>query len=76
MLLGGRYKSWNDRNILALKHANFLITKENAASLHLFEKIQCSNPLKALIMAYKSGIYRQTFHGSVSLLLAIILKKV
>lgn len=76
MLLKGRYKLWNDRNILALKLTNLPLTEENSETLYLFTKLKACHSIKALYLAFKSGIYRQTFHGSVSLILAIVLKKV
>ncbi|MEZ6961503.1 MULTISPECIES: glycosyltransferase family 2 protein [unclassified Aeromonas] len=71
----GRLKTWNDMHIKALANMEPSLTVENQKRLADFAKIREDGLLSRLFYVKRSGIYRQTFAGNLSLLGAVLLKK-
>lgn len=71
----GRLKSWNEIHINALANIEPSLTAENKKRLADFSKIREYGLLSRLLYVKRSGIYRQTFAGNISLLGAVLLKK-
>ncbi|WP_395598294.1 glycosyltransferase family 2 protein [Pseudomonas sp. A1437] len=75
-MLSGRFGDWNATNLTALNSIKEKLTKENQKRLECFEQARKSNLISRLRLMKRSGIYRQTKRGNISLLLAIILNKI
>lgn len=76
MLLQGRFRNWNDRNIQALQQLRAKLTPENRGILDRFAAARNRRVLPRLLGLIRCGIYRQTALGNLGLVLAAILKKV
>ncbi|WP_339898742.1 glycosyltransferase family 2 protein [uncultured Gilvimarinus sp.] len=73
MLLRGRFKHWNNRNISALVQAEHLLTAESHAILQQFKQAR-SSWLRAPWHLRQSGIYRQTPMSSTALYVAAAMR--
>ncbi|HEH9440948.1 TPA: glycosyltransferase family 2 protein [Aeromonas sobria] len=71
----GRLKTWNEIHITALSNIESCLTTENRKRLVDFSKIRECGLLSRLLYVKRSGIYRQTFSGNLSLLGAVLLNK-
>jgi glycosyltransferase involved in cell wall biosynthesis len=76
MMLKGRFRDWNDRNIAALQQlpAHVLLSK-NQAILELFAKARTGSIPRRLYNLTRSGVYRQTFLGDLGLVAAAVLRR-
>ncbi len=74
-LLNGQHKNWNDRNIRALRLLGDKLTPENRRALALFEEARFGKLTERLAKLKRSGVYRQTFYGTIGLIVAVLLKK-
>jgi glycosyltransferase involved in cell wall biosynthesis len=75
MLLQGRFKEWNDANIIALESIEYRLIPENRSILEQFAAARRKSLLPRLIHLKRSGIYRQTLLGNLGLILAAVLGK-
>lgn len=75
-LFKGQFRSWTDRNIAALDQCADLLTPESRAVLETFRKVRSKWLFRRLLALRKSGVYRQTRMGQVSLFAACILRLV
>jgi glycosyltransferase involved in cell wall biosynthesis len=77
MMLHGRFREWNDKNIAALRRLPaHLITPENRAVLDAFAQARAGPFAKRLRNLRRSGVYRQRWFGNLALLLASVLGKI
>ena len=76
LLLQGRFKNWNTQNINALKQVNYLLVKNNQEILRMFELLRVAKLKDRFRLLEVCGLYRQTRRGTLSLFLAILIKKV
>ena len=74
-LLAGRFKNWNEINLIALNEMSSFLTSENREVLSLFSKARRGSVFSRVYNLYYSGVYRQTFAGNIGLLFAAILRK-
>lgn len=75
MIWNGRFRSWNDRNIQALRKMYGRLTPENQEVLDRFARARNSWLLPRLVGLKRSGIHRQTLLGNLGLVVAALLKK-
>lgn len=75
-LFKGRFRSWNDRHLVALNRVRDLLTLENVATLERFEKARFSQGFSRLIELKRSGVYRQTLSNNIMFYIAAIVGKV
>lgn len=75
MLLQGRFRNWNDRNVRSLQKMYSRLTPENQKILDQFARARNSWLIPRLIGLKKSGIYRQTLLGNLGLIVAALFKK-
>lgn len=75
MALQGRLGVWSDRNILALNQARHLLTPESREILDLFVRLRRSTLAQRFRMIEVCGLYRQTWRGTISLIVAAVFKK-
>nr|WP_177522993.1 glycosyltransferase family 2 protein [Pseudomonas sp. v388] len=73
--LQGRFVKWNDANIQILKMMHPLLTEGSARVLMFFDRSRKEKLLRRVSSFRKSGVYRQTIQGNISLVLAVFLGK-
>jgi glycosyltransferase involved in cell wall biosynthesis len=77
MMLKGRFRNWNTMNIAALRRLPaHLIQPKNREVLGLFAKARSASLPKRLYYLRKSGVYRQSMPGNLTLLAAALLKRI
>ncbi len=76
MLLQGRFQRWNTQNIASLNLANHLLVKNHQEILKMFETLRSANLKDRFRLMEVCGLYRQTRHGTFSLILATLIKKI
>ena len=76
LLLNGQFKRWNDMNYKALYNARHLLTKDNQNILDVFGKFRGAHFKDRIRLLEVCGLYRQTWHGTISLWFATIINKV
>lgn len=75
-MLSGQFVDWNDANLQILNAMSPLLTQANRTTLEHFESARGLGLKGRLCQLYKSGIYRQTPQGNVSLIIAACLGKI
>ena len=75
MLLDGRFKNWNDINTVALLKNKDHLDHINAEILALFIRMRTARLKDRLRLMEVCGLYRQSWHGTISLIFAALLKK-
>jgi len=75
-VLRGRFSYWCDQNILALHIAKPFITRGNQEILGLFKVMRTARLKDRFRLMEVCGLYRQTWGGTISLVLAALLKKI
>lgn len=77
MVVHGRFKDWNNANIQSLYKARHCLSQSSIEILELFASLRHSSSLaQRLRMLEVCGLYRQTWRGTMSLILAAALKKI
>lgn len=76
MVFKGQFRRWSDQNIDVLTSSDFLLTNASKETLMLFKKIRDANLKDRLRLLEVAGLYRQTWRGTISLLIAALLKKI
>ncbi|KHK65792.1 glycosyl transferase family 2 [Pseudomonas frederiksbergensis] len=76
MMLTGRFKGWNQRNISALESVRSQLSEESLSTLDLFQKARKSRGPARIIWLRRSGVYRQTLLGNLGLMLAAIINRI
>ena len=76
MMLGGRFKDWTQKNILALTALKDQLSQESDSRLREFQQSQRGNIFARLKGVKRSGIYRQTLIGNLGLISAVLLNKI
>jgi glycosyltransferase involved in cell wall biosynthesis len=74
-VLSGSFIEWNDHNLVIINSFKTLLTEQNKATLEIFEQARNSHLFGRIALIVKSGVYRQTVAGNISLALATILNK-
>ena len=74
-MLSGRFVGWNDANLRVLQSMNSLLTEDSRAVLEHFEKGRHSGIKTRLCELRRSGVYRQTFVGNITLIIAALLAR-
>jgi len=72
----GRFRQWNDIHIDALRNLEHRLTPENRAILKRFVELREMSLLPRLLNLHRSGIYRQTALGNITLFIAAIFRKI
>ncbi|NTV13886.1 MAG: glycosyltransferase family 2 protein [Desulfobulbaceae bacterium] len=75
LLLKGRFKEWNARNLKALQGVERLLTPENRRILKVWEESRQQPLLPRLFAFRRAGIYRQTLAGNLGLLVAVLCRR-
>jgi glycosyltransferase involved in cell wall biosynthesis len=69
-------KIWGDMNIAALSSVKPMLNQSNQETLDLYAKMRNSNLGDRLRLLEVAGLYRQTWPGTISLILASLFKKI
>lgn len=72
---GGRFVEWNDQNVATLRAAEDLLTADACRRLEQFDSARHAKMLHRLDNLKRSGVYRQTVGGQISLWSAAVLGK-
>lgn len=75
-LIDGRFSRWSDSNLQILEFLEEKLTTFNRQSMNDFKQARQSSIVTRFRLMKKSGVYRQTFFGNISLALAIALNKI
>ncbi len=75
-MLSGRFVRWNDANLQILETMSPLLTQENRSILADFEKGRRLGLGAGLCAIRRSGVYRQTFVGNITLMIAAFLARI
>lgn len=75
-LIDGRFRHWSDSNIEILEHLQDHLTETNKKTLYAFRQSRKSSIFTRLNLINKSGVYRQTLKGNISLFLAVLFNKI
>jgi len=76
MVFNGQFRSWSDANIAILCLAKPLLTHGSRETLELFQKMRNARLKDRFRLLEVSGLYRQTWSGTISLLVAALMKKI
>ncbi len=74
-MMRGQYKDWNLRNIAALSEVSDLLTPQSKAILEEFAALSGMRGVPAVTRLRRSGLFRQSRTGNISLALAALLGK-
>ena len=70
LMFQGRFKTWTDRNVRALNRARHLLTPESRDLIDALVEVRAHTFPRNVILLSRSGIYRQTFRGTIGLTVA------
>lgn len=76
MMMKGRFRHWNDRNIAALKELRHRLTPGNRHILDTFDAARKDSFLPRLIGLKRSGVYRQTLLDELGLVTAAVFGRI
>ena len=76
LLLQGRFKDWNSRNLRILGGIHHLLTPESRSILQYWENLRQQPLLPRLAGFARAGIYRQTVSGNLGLLVALLFRRI
>jgi glycosyltransferase involved in cell wall biosynthesis len=75
MMVQGEFARRNAINLAALDRCSALLTDDARTIFGRFREIRSISPMKAVKLLYATGIYRRPFGSQLSLVMAILLRK-
>lgn len=75
LIMTGRFRGWNARNVAALRRSAHRFTPENRRILNRFAAARQQGLARRMAMLHRSGVHRQTPGGNAGLWLAALLNK-
>ncbi|KQV44856.1 glycosyl transferase family 2 [Duganella sp. Root336D2] len=72
----GQFRKWNGIHIEALRKLDHRLTPESREILNSFASAREMSLIRRLLNFNRSGVYRQTLAGNISLILAAVFKKI
>lgn len=75
-IFSSNFKEWQELNLAALNKAKPFIADESKQSLNLFQRARNSGLLMRLLWLKRSGIYRQSIKGTITLYFGIVLGRI
>ncbi|MBV4485767.1 glycosyltransferase family 2 protein [Pseudomonas sp. SWRI153] len=75
-VIDGQFRNWSDSNLKVLDCVETELTATSRKTINEFKQGRESNFFKRIYLLKKSGIYRQTLKGNISLCLAILFNKI
>jgi hypothetical protein len=73
LLLGGQFARWNEMNLASLEKNRDLLTSDALAAMELFARAREERLFAAMASLRRSGVYRQTPQGTLTLWAAFAL---
>ena len=70
-LFRGRLRGWTDLNLDGLRAIEPLLTDESRDLIHTVEKMRAAKLPTRMMLLVRSGLYRQTFLGTLGLIVAV-----
>ena len=72
----GKWKTWNNINLISLCKNKHLLTKENQFTLEKFRSLRKEKFFKRFYLFLSCGVFRQTIFGNTALAFAIVFNRV
>jgi glycosyltransferase involved in cell wall biosynthesis len=76
LVLGGAFQRWNGRNIATLRAVGDLLTPEARSRIAQFDAFRGAGLVGRLRGLYRTGLYRQTREGQLTLWLSAVLGRI
>jgi glycosyltransferase involved in cell wall biosynthesis len=76
LLLNGQFRRWTDQCVVCLKLCSDHLTDESKSILELFERMRNTTLKNRFRLLEVCGLYRQTWRGSISMIIASLLNKI
>jgi len=76
MVFKGEFRRWSDHNVAILSAAHPWLTHGSRETLELFKKMRTAKLKDRFRLMEVAGLYRQTWRGTISLVVAALLKKI
>jgi glycosyltransferase involved in cell wall biosynthesis len=76
MLIQGKFKEWNTINTSSLLEVEHLLLPHNVDIIREFLRLRDGHIIERIRMIGVCGLFRQGWHGNLSLLVAVFLKKI
>jgi len=76
MVFKGEFRNWSDQNVAILCATKPLLNHGSKETLELFKKMRGAKLKDRFRLIEVAGLYRQTWRGTISLVLAALLKKI
>lgn len=76
MVFKGQFRQWSDMNIAALTSILRLLNHGSKETLNLFQAMRNARLKDRMRLMEVAGLYRQTWRGTISLLIAALMKKI
>ena len=76
LLFRGRFREWNDVNLVALQSMRAYLTPESQRCLDEFSQARRRGFFGRLAGIRRSGVYRQTVFGNIGLMAAVLFNKI
>ena len=76
MVFRGQLKKWSDMNIAALCSIKPMLNHGSKETLELFKKMRNATFKDRMRLMEVTGLYRKTWRGTISLLIAALIKKI
>jgi glycosyltransferase involved in cell wall biosynthesis len=76
MLIQGRFKQWTDQNLAALERFRPHMSAASQRAYDLFGEARKKPLIARMIGFHRSGVYRQTVFGSISLAVGALINKI
>lgn len=76
MLLKGKFKVWNTINSVSLLNVGHLLLPQNIDIVTEFLRLREGNIIQRMRIISVIALFRQGWHGNLSLLVAVVLKKI
>lgn len=75
-LFAGDFRTWNDRNLAALRASQALLHEDNKRLIEVFEQARHGSCRQRLLGLLRAGVYRQTWDGQLGLAVAALAKRI
>ncbi len=75
-MFAGTFRDWNRQNLYLLSNYTNYLTHESRTTLERFERARASSLLKRIYLLKQAGVYRQTYLGSLGLVLAATIGRI
>lgn len=76
LLLEGRFRDWNNKNLEALSFIENELTDESIHLIDMFSRARIETSIKRIASLFKAGVFRQTILGNIGLYAGVLLKKI